>query len=281
MIRVNLSGFYDWAGAKPFPHVVIDGFFEPALAREIAAEFPPFDRGHDSIWHRYDNPLEVKLTLNDWNRFGPATYRAFSRLCSADFVELLRLSIHADYPLYADHGLHGGGLHAHAAGGRLNTHLDYSLHPKTGLARKLNLIVYLNEDWQEEWGGHLGLYEQSPVQIGPGALHTSIVPVFNRAVLFDTVGSWHGLPNPIACPQGQVRKSLAVYYMADPAAVPCDTRSRALFAPHNDQLGDPAIAELIRLRASETTAQSVHRVADSACASARTPQYFPPTLLLK
>lgn len=257
MIPVNLSGFYDWPDAKPFPHVVIDDFFEPAFAREIASEFPPFE---SDVWHRYSNAIELKRTCNSWNAFGPATYRAFSRLCSPDFVELLRMSIHADYPLYADHGLHGGGLHAHSAGGRLNVHLDYAKHPKLGLARRLNLLVYLNPDWQEEWGGHLGLYEQSPVQIGPGALSRSIAPVFNRAVLFDTVGSWHGLPQPIACPEGQVRKSMAVYYMTEPT-FSCDTRSRALFAPAPEQQGDAEVLELIARRADERTAASVHRIA--------------------
>lgn len=246
---VNLSGFYDWADAKPFPHVTIDSFFEPSFAREIAAEFPAFDRSSE-VWNEYRSPLEDKLTTNRWDRFGPATYRAFSWLNSPAFVELLRLSIGHEGALYSDPGLHGGGLHAHSTGGRLNTHLDYSRHPKTGLARRINLLVYLNEDWQDEWGGHLGLWEQNPVQPGPGALIKSIAPIFNRAIIFQTPGAWHGLPRPIACPQGQVRKSLAVYYLTDPA-VSCDTRTRALFAPAPDQQSDAEVLQLIERRASE------------------------------
>lgn len=252
---INLSGFWEWADAKPFPHLVIDEFFEPSFARELAAEFPAFE---SDAWHRYQSAIEVKRTCNDWNKFGGATYRAFSFLNSAHFVDLLRLSIGEEGPLYPDHGLHGGGLHAHAAGGKLNVHLDYQRHPKLGLERKLNLLVYLNPDWQEEWGGHLGLYEANPVQMSPGALAKSIAPVFNRAVIFETPGAWHGLPEPIRCPPGQARKSLAVYYMTDSTADVIG-RTRALFAPAPHQIGDAEIRELIELRAGENTAANVYR----------------------
>jgi len=253
---INLSGFWEWADAKPYRHVVIDGFFTDAFARVLAREFPA---GESAVWHQYANALEQKRTCNNWNAFGPATYRAFSFLNSAHFVELLRLTIGADYPLYADHGLHGGGLHAHGPSGKLNVHLDYEVHPKTGLQRKLNLLVYLNPDWQEEWGGHLGLYESNPIQLSPGALAKSIVPVFNRAVLFETPGAWHGLPEPICCPPDQARKSLAVYYMTDVAREA--GRTRALFAPTPEQAGDAEVLSLIERRANEETAAQSWRVA--------------------
>lgn len=256
---VNLAPLaWDFEGKHPYSWCAIDNFFDPTFARELASEFPAFD---SDAWHEYRNPLEVKRTLNNWNAFGPATYRAMSFLNSAHFVELLRLSIKADYPLYSDPGLHGGGLHAAARGGRLNVHLDYSRHPKTGLARKINLLVYLTEDWQDEWGGALGLWEQNPVQPGPGALVRSIAPRFNRAVIFETPNAWHGLPEPIACPEGQVRKSLAVYYLTDPKDVAREAqRTRALFAPAPEQIGDAEVLDLIARRADETTAASVHRV---------------------
>lgn len=258
---INLSGAeWQYADAKPFPHVVIDGFFTDAFARELAQEFPAFD---SDAWHRYQNAIEIKRTCNDWNKMGSATYRALSFLNTPGFVELLRLSLKIDGPLYADHGLHGGGLHAHGAGGKLNVHLDYAKHPKLGLERKINLLVYLNPDWQDEWGGALGLWEQSPVQLGPGALAKTIAPRFNRAVIFQTTNAWHGLPEPIQCPPDQVRKSLAVYYLTEPSAS-CETRSRALFAPSPDQAGNAEVLDLIRRRASETTAADAWREANPA-----------------
>lgn len=257
---VNLGSLaWDFHAARPFPFCVIDGFWEDDFARELAREFPAFCRD-DPLWNEYRSPLEDKLTTNRWDRFGPATYRAFSFLNSAHFVELLRLTLGMDAPLYADPGLHGGGLHAHGAGGKLNVHLDYEIHPKLKLQRKLNLLVYLSPDWNEAWGGSLGLWEPSPVQLGPGALAHTIAPKFNRAVLFDTTRqSWHGLPEPITCPPGQVRQSMAVYYLTD--AVSCENaRTRALFAPSPEQAGDAQVLQLIERRASEKSAELAYRV---------------------
>lgn len=247
------SASWEFADAKPFPHARILQFFEPAFAREISAEFPPF---HSTAWHEYANALEVKRTCNSWNAFGPATYRALTWLNSPDFVELLSLTL--GVKLYADPGLHGGGLHLHAAGGKLNVHKDYVLHPKTRLQRRINLLVYLNEDWQEAWGGALGLWEANPVQQGPGALVKSYAPDWNSAVLFDTRDAWHGLPKPIQCPPGQYRKSLAVYYLAQPEEG-CEQRSRALFAPAPEQVGDAEVLDLIARRADEATAATSYR----------------------
>jgi len=230
-----------WGSLEPFPHLVLDNFFDDELAHELAADFPDYD---SPVWHTYDNAIEVKKTLNNWHHFSPALYKFFTDINSRECYRIFeRLT---NCKLYPDHGLHGGGLHIHGAGGRLNTHLDYSIHPKLGLERRLNLIVYLNAGWQKSWGGSLGLWRDDGGK--PGELIKSIAPMFNRAVLFDTTNAWHGLPEPITCPPGQHRKSLAVYYLCEPREGAAD-RSRALFAPTEAQAGDAAVMELIKRRA--------------------------------
>lgn len=223
---MNLTIFH-----KPFWHAIADDCLQEA--DEIAAEFPHQD---DPCWFRYDNPLEIKQTCNNWQRFGPATYRALTTLAGlADqFGALIGEHIIADY------GLHGGGLHQHGKGGKLNVHLDYNIHPKLNLQRRLNVIVYLTPDWDEDWGGHLGLYD------GRKKLVKEITPAFNRAVIFDTRGSWHGLPEPIDCPDNVTRNSLAMYYLCQPGIT--DNRQRALYAPTKEQECDPYISELIAKR---------------------------------
>lgn len=246
------SAFSDWQATKPFPHTVIDEFFTDELAVKLAEEFPVF--GSD-VWHEYNSPLEIKKTCNDWNRFPPTTYRTFTYLNSAAFVETLAQLINTE--LFADIGLNGGGWHIHAQGGKLNPHLDYSLHPKLPLQRKINLLVYLNTDWQSAWGGHLGLYEGNSKT--PAKVIKKIAPIYNRAVFFDTTqNSWHGLHNPIVCPKNQYRKSIAMYYLIIPSAG-IDKRGKALFAPTKDQLGDKKIEELIRQRADVATAAQTYR----------------------
>jgi hypothetical protein len=242
----------------PFDHKVIDGFFDRSVAEALLGEFPGFDA---PCWHRYANAVENKRACNDWNAFGPATYRAFASLTSAAFADLLSGSLGL-LGLSPDPGLNGGGWHVHGGGGRLNPHLDYSLHPKTGLQRRLNVIVYLTPDWQPEWGGGLGLWEQAGDERKPGRLAKTIMPRFNRAVIFDTSQkSWHGLASPVAAPHGVCRRSLAVSYMSAPTEG-AEDRRKALFAPTGEQEADPAILGLIARRADAATASDVWREGD-------------------
>ena len=237
----------------PFDYAIIDGFFKPRVAAGLAAEFPDFD---GKAWHVYDNAIEVKKTCNDWNAFPRLTYRVFAALNSGAFLRLLEGALSPQTRLYPDVGLNGGGWHIHKRGGKLNTHLDYSIHPKLGLQRKLNLIVYLNPDWRAEWGGALGFWGNENAH-APGELVADIACEYNRAVIFDTTqNSWHGPPRPIECPERQYRKSLAVYYLCDP---PADARGKALFAPTAEQQGDEQVRDLIEKRADIGTAASTYR----------------------
>lgn len=233
-----------FSGGEPFPFCVVDDFLDDALARRLSDEFPAKE---SFVWHDYSSPIEIKRTCNQWNVFPRETYKTFSVLNSPEFVKLMG-GLFGVSPLYADYGLNGGGMHLHGRGGKLNPHLDYSLHPKTSQLRKLNLLVYLNPNWQDSWGGSLGLYERGPTDRLPGELVKIIRPMFNRAVIFDTTcQSWHGLCEPITCPEGEYRKSLAVYYLTEaPAEV--DRRSKALFAPTADQAQDDDVLALIERR---------------------------------
>jgi Rps23 Pro-64 3,4-dihydroxylase Tpa1-like proline 4-hydroxylase len=243
-----------WTTAKPFSHVVLDDFLTTTAANQIVKEFPAFN---DNIWYEYENAIEIKKALNSWDRFGPTTYQLFWFLNSDAFISQLEKL--TSCKLYPDFGLNGGGLHTHRSGGKLNTHLDYSLHPKLRLERRLNLITYVTPDWKSEWGGELGLWDHDEESKKPKNLVSTIYPKFNRAVLFDTTqNSWHGLPDPIKCPTDITRNSLAVYYLCEPRSEAID-RNRALFVPHKDQQNDPDVLELIKKRSSTQTSHTVYR----------------------
>ena len=250
----------DWNGlrssfekAKPFPHVVIDDFFAPELAEALERDIPPFD---DASWFQYSNPIEEKRALNHWDRFPPATYRAFTYLNNEFLAQLHALT--GIKSLRADEGLHGGGWHLHARGGKLNVHLDYSLHPKLELERRLNLIVYLTSGWDPAWGGALGLWTHDADNTAPKDLVKAVDCRFNRAVIFDTTHAWHGLPEPLTCPQNVYRKSLATYYLT-PARENASKRGKALFAPHGEQARDKSVLELIKRRSNVSTAAKTYR----------------------
>jgi Rps23 Pro-64 3,4-dihydroxylase Tpa1-like proline 4-hydroxylase len=102
----------------------------------------------------------------------------------------------------------GGGLHQTVSGGLLSIHADFNRHPCTGLDRRLNLLLFLNRDWDEAWGGALELWDVEMT----GCVQR-IWPVANRMVVFSTSDtSFHGHPDPLAVPPEITRKSIAAYY---------------------------------------------------------------------
>lgn len=228
----------------PFDHYVVDNFLPEETAELISNEFISYSNEN---WFVYKNQIENKKTLQDWGKFPKHTYKLFNYFCSPRFVEYIS-DISGIDNLYVDQGLHGGGWHMHGTGGNLNIHKDYSIHPKLGLQRKLNLIVYISKDWNPDWGGALEFWSHDHGNNKPLRLEKSIECVYNRAVLFDTTqNSWHGLPNPLTCPNDKYRKSLAMYYLTD-IDNGIEDRSRALFAPTKEQENDPDILQLIEER---------------------------------
>ena len=253
MIKLKKEWFRHYHDAKPFDHIVIDNFLEKSFAIELENSF--FDYYSD-IWHCYSNAIEEKKTCNIWNEFNEPLYKYFTMINSPSFVQQLSDNVGAD--LIADNGLHGGGLHIHSGGGNLNPHLDYSIHPKIKMQRKINIIYYCSQDSKLSLGGYgdLGLWHGD--EYSPKQLVRSIEPKFNRAVIFDTTqNSWHGLVNAIPKGSSVLRKSLAAYYLTEPASI-CDSRSRAMFSPREAQKGNSAIEETIRKRGSESTFSEVY-----------------------
>ena len=243
-----------WKNAKPFPHIVINNFFESDIAKKLEKEFPDYN---NAVWDNYNNAIEVKKICNNWKAFPSLTYQVFSYLNSEKFVNKFSNLILNSSDLISDPGLHGGGWHIHSRGGKLNTHLDYSIHPKLKLQRKINLIIYLNSDWQDDWGGRLGFWENGNSK-QPGELCKEIEPRFNRAVIFDTTkNSWHGLPESINCPENEYRKSMALYYLIKPSDI-ADKRAKALFSPSKSQSGNDKVLKLIKKRSEISGAHLVY-----------------------
>lgn len=244
MININFLDSHknQYLTANPFPHIVFDNFFKEEWVDELSKEIPPLD---NPIWHQYNNRIENKYACRQWLAFPKKTYQTLTYFCSTEFTSKLS-ELTGIYPLMPDYGLNGGGWHVHTRGGLLNVHKDYSIHPQLGLERALNLIVYLTPEWDISWGGALGLWSEQDNQ--PYELIKSIDCIYNRAVLFDTrKDSWHGLPDPIMCPENVRRTSLAIYYVTTPSTESA-THTRALFAPTEKQKSDVEVLRLIEQR---------------------------------
>ncbi len=196
-----------YAGARPFPHVVFDNFFDPRILDRVLEEFPA---PAQIRWDRFDNAEEIKLASARETSFGPVTRLFFYHLNSITFLDFLS-GITGIENLIPDPTLEGGGLHQIVPGGKLGIHADFNKHRRYGLDRRLNVLIYLNKDWREEYGGHLELWDR-----GMSRCEARVLPLFNRMMLFGTTDfTNHGHPDPLACPAGMTRKSLALYYFSN------------------------------------------------------------------
>jgi hypothetical protein len=203
---------------SPFPHIHLADFLEPDFAWAAAEEFP---KPNTDAWTQYKHANENKLGLAKRALFPPHLGAVTDELNSPAFVSLLsRLT---GIPgLIPDPSLEGGGLHQSARGGFLNIHTDFSNHHyHKHWRRRVNLILYLNDGWRDEWGGAIEFWETSMRR-----RIAKYAPQLNRAVIFTTdERSLHGFPEPLRCPENVSRKSLALYYYTVEADRETEVRS--------------------------------------------------------
>jgi Rps23 Pro-64 3,4-dihydroxylase Tpa1-like proline 4-hydroxylase len=169
--------------------------------------FPPADR--KDVWKSW-NPKNQKQSTGDAQGIeavDPTLHGILYALNSSPVIRFLE-QLTGIPGLLPDPHFTGGGLHQVSPGGRLPVHADFNYMPEVGLYRRLNLLIFLNKDWKDEYGGHLELWDAEM-----HACVTRILPVFNRCVIFATLAtSFHGHPEPLACPPGNTRKAIALYY---------------------------------------------------------------------
>jgi len=226
----------------PFPHLVLDDVLPVDFVHGLAGEI-------DGIrnWFRYDSPLEKKSTCNKWDEFGPYLYSYFTAMLSDDVAREIAVKFGIDR-LVPDIGLHGGGVHVSNNGDKLNVHQDYSIHPKVGLERRINVIFHVEPMWQPYFGGHLELWSGGDQ---PEHMRRRIISTFNRMIVFATSpGSWHGFPEPIEGVDSIRRKSLATYYLSELTDDAVE-RYRAKYAPTEAQKDDGHVLALIRERSAK------------------------------
>ena len=207
MQEVSASANASYLGATPYPHIVFDDFFDPEIVDGILNEFPD---PNAIRWQRFDNAKEIKLASASEASFGPLTRLFLYHLNSITFLEFLS-QVTGVQNLIPDPRFDGGGLHQIVRGGKLGIHADFNKHAAFGLDRRLNLLLYLNKNWREEYGGHLQLWDRNMTKC-----EAKIAPCFNRMMIFGTTDfTYHGHPDALLCPEGITRKSLALYYFTN------------------------------------------------------------------
>jgi Rps23 Pro-64 3,4-dihydroxylase Tpa1-like proline 4-hydroxylase len=190
--------------AYPFPHQVIDIAADSRMMDMVHDAFP---KKEDVQWWNYDNALEKKLAFDRVHELPTPLKLLLCEMNSGPFIDFLE-KLTGIRGLIPDPHFAGGGLHNIERGGKLDIHADFNWHKRMELHRRINVILYLNKDWESEYGGELELWDEKMQSV-----QVSVLPLFNRMVVFNTTDfSYHGHPNPLTCPEDMTRKSVALYY---------------------------------------------------------------------
>lgn len=162
-----------------------------------------------------------KIQITDSKKFPPAIARLNDLVASQEFVDMWS-SLVGIPNLLVDPDLSGGGIHETNSGGRLDVHVDFNFLEQRQWHRRLNILMYFNKDWREEYGGFLDIWDKDVK-----TCYGSFAPIFNRACGFVTSEiSFHGV-TPLHCPTNVARKSFAIYYYTREAPANWDGRKHS------------------------------------------------------
>jgi hypothetical protein len=212
--------------AKPFPWLAIDGFLQPEFAKRVADSYPPFEKAVEMGFQFKAVNENKKVQVTNYERFPDPVKTLADTLADTNF--LADLSYITGIPdLLWDPQLGGGGMHQTAKSGWLDVHVDFNFHDQMNTHRRLNILVFLNQTWEESWGGMLELWDNEVTN-----REYAFAPVHNRCVLFETSEkSWHGV-TAVSCPPGVARKSFAAYYYTRQAPAGWDgVKHTTIFKP--------------------------------------------------
>lgn len=207
----------EYVNNNPFPHIVIDDLLPKDILYRVLGEFPKRAKG------RFDDDHSRLKTGYQMEKItSPLITNLIDALNSSPFLDFLE-RMTGIKGLITDPHQAGGGLHETAQGGHLSIHADFNMHPHLRTRRRMNLILFLNENWQDDYGGALELWETDM-----SAKAKAVMPVIGRAVVFNTESdTFHGHPDPLTCPDNIYRRSLALYYYTVPEEVHLLERSHS------------------------------------------------------
>ncbi|GGY47623.1 2OG-Fe(II) oxygenase [Parvularcula lutaonensis] len=186
----------------PFPHIAIEDFVKPEILEAVLRE-----SADKSSWHHMNDEDQNKFATAKTLAMGPQTRALIQFLNGQEILAFLE-KLTGIEGLIPDPDLAGGGLHELRDGGFLRVHADFNFQRRLKLDRRINLLLYLNKGWEEEWGGNIELWDENTTRCVK-----RYTPEFNRCVVFNTTDrSFHGNPQPVRAPDGRTRKSIAMYY---------------------------------------------------------------------
>ena len=198
----------EYKANQPYPHIYFDDFLPVDVAEAALRDFP---EPKEADWRAYkDVNQHKKLAFDAVEKLPQSIRDVLYFLNTRPMLKFLETLTGIQSVLPDPHYV-GGGLHQIRPGGLLEVHADFSYHHGLRLDRRINVLIYLNKDWKEEYGGHFELWDREVKRA-----EKKILPIFNRCAIFSTTSvSFHGHPVPLACPPDRNRKSIATYYYSN------------------------------------------------------------------
>lgn len=241
--------------AEPFPHIVLDNFLPEAILRQALNSFPKEATAADTVFEiGYAGHHKRQVMPENCDGMARELFRFFN---SQPMIEFLG-GLSSIEGLIPDPYFVGGGFHETARGGKLGIHADFRINELLHLHRRMNVIIYLNEHWEDEYGGFLELWDRDMK-----TRRHAVAPLLNRCVIFNTdADSYHGHPDPLNTPDGVYRRSIALYYY---------TASKEIY----NEI--PAISTLYQSRPTDNA--DVRREARALRLDQHLRQWVPPALL--
>lgn len=238
-----------YQSAQPYPHICIDNFLPEEILEKVLTDLGNRPEQETSFARAQENKKVSYVP----ERLPTYTKNLFYALNSRPFLLFLEEMTGIE-GLIPDPFFFGAGVHEVANGGHLDIHADFNLHSKMKVERRLNTLIYLNKNWQPEWGGSFEIWDKEM----KGKVH-SFVPLFNRMVTFSTTSdSFHGNPEVVNNPNGKSRDSMALYYYT---ATWDDSRKShsTLFKPRPNSKDQKDYAEIRRDILRDVTPPMLYR----------------------
>jgi Rps23 Pro-64 3,4-dihydroxylase Tpa1-like proline 4-hydroxylase len=192
-----------YQSAKPYPHICIDNFLPMDIIEKVRADLPNLPEAQRS----FESAQEKLKSQYNPDRMPDFTRHLFQAFNARPFILFLE-EMTGIKGLIPDPYFNGAGIHRTLNGGFLDIHADFNVHSHMKIERRLNVLIYLNPPWKEEWGGCFEIWDK-PMKNKVA----SFAPTENRMVCFSTGSdTWHGNPEPVNHPDGLPRQSIALYY---------------------------------------------------------------------
>jgi Rps23 Pro-64 3,4-dihydroxylase Tpa1-like proline 4-hydroxylase len=200
---VGLSFAERYQSAQPYNHICIDNFLPTSIIERVCEDLIQLPDAEASFSRAQEN-LKSSYVPERLPGFTKNLLYAFN---SRPFLQFLE-EMTGIKGLIPDPYFVGAGIHKTHNGGHLDIHADFNLHKQMKIERRLNVLIYLNKDWEEEWGGCFEIWDKQMTH-----KEASFTPLYNRMVCFSTGSdTFHGNPEPVNHPDGAPRQSIALYY---------------------------------------------------------------------